>query len=335
MKANHNGTKDVYSDLSKVYTGYADGEIDTSGRGTMKANRKSTKDVYSDLSKVYTGYADGEIDRDLFDFATRLYAFEDARLFEYLVARIDAFIRAKELDRIRVLDIGCGPGTWLLRLHSHYRSQQCKVSGVGMDYAPGMIEDALAHKKTYCKKNKMKDIEIDFVIGDICEPLNQYDDSEFDITLCLNTVLNHLPVAKMTDAIREIMRVTRGFNLTTVKPVGGLRTAYVCPVDDVRELRQVEDTLSFLDRDGHECVINSHLFVYYEICSLFQSVARIRDCWGLGVCYSRFMANRASDQGLPREDLVQAEIEAIEEKLSRKPHMIDLANHILILATQK
>ena len=48
----------------------------------MKANHNGTKDVYSDLSKVYSGYADGEIDRDFFEFATPLYAFEDARLCE-------------------------------------------------------------------------------------------------------------------------------------------------------------------------------------------------------------------------------------------------------------
>ena len=69
--------------------------------------------AYDEAGYRYGKYADGNV-RDLFQFEGR-HAYSDRKIWGVIESRMLA-LRARGLRRLRVLDIGCGPGTWLRRV---------------------------------------------------------------------------------------------------------------------------------------------------------------------------------------------------------------------------
>ncbi len=102
--------------------------------------------------------------------------------------------RAALQPGMRVLDVGCGPGTLALRLKTAVGAEG-QVSGI--DASPEMIEVAKG-------KARKRDVEIDLRVA-VAEAL-PYDDASFD---CVTSTLvfHHLPEDVKLASLGEIRRV--------------------------------------------------------------------------------------------------------------------------------
>lgn len=69
-------------------------------------------------------------------------------------------------------------------------------------------------------------VDLTFEVADLTGRLAEADVS-VDMTLCLYSVLSHLPVANPTKVAAEIARVTRGHFVTTVRSIGSPPTIFV------------------------------------------------------------------------------------------------------------
>jgi ubiquinone/menaquinone biosynthesis C-methylase UbiE len=95
----------------------------------------------------------------------------------------------------RVLDAGCGTGTFLLPLARRLTPQGATV--IGLDLAEGTLGQARARVQA-------EDLPVDCIIGDV-EAL-PFDDDSFDLVLA-NYMLYHVP--DLDQAIAELRRVLR------------------------------------------------------------------------------------------------------------------------------
>src|SRR4029077_6767471 len=72
--------------------------------------------LYNLAGEQYARYADGDPDR-LFSF-DGLHGYADRQSWEVLERKLNE-LRAEGKGAIRILDAGCGPGTWLRRRVAH------------------------------------------------------------------------------------------------------------------------------------------------------------------------------------------------------------------------
>src|SRR5258705_11000282 len=111
-----------------------------------------------------------------------------------------------------------------------------------------------------------------------------------DLTLCLYSALSHLPVASLTGISTEIARVTSGYFITTVRPIGSTPTAFVESVENVRRLKQdhVRDRCEIDLSDGRRLAFGFHLFTAVELRNHFSGCFDIEDLRGLDLFHCRF-----------------------------------------------
>lgn len=180
--------------------------------------------AYDALATDYLRYADGE-NPSLFGFDGR-YAYADSEIW----ARIDAALgelRAQGRHAVRILDLGCGPGTWTLRTALRARALGfVAVEARGIDISHELIGLARAAAKQVADPA----IGLEFEVCDLETALAGEDDRSSDLTLCLYGVLNHLPAARHAPAAEAMARVTAGWTIATVRAVGSTPSIYGgCP----------------------------------------------------------------------------------------------------------
>ncbi|HWY64331.1 MAG TPA: class I SAM-dependent methyltransferase, partial [Rhizomicrobium sp.] len=93
--------------------------------------------AYNQAGYRYGKYADGSGDK-LFCFEGR-HAYADRKTWELIDGKLLA-LRAGGLHRLRVLDLGCGPGTWLRRVV--VRAKQMgftEIEAQGLDIADAQL----------------------------------------------------------------------------------------------------------------------------------------------------------------------------------------------------
>ena len=169
--------------------------------------------AYSVSGDHYLSYADGDPDR-LFSFTSH-FAYADARLWSVIAKRL-RFLRADGREELRVLDAGCGPGTWLRRIVTEaHRLGFKKIEATGFDIAETQI--ARARELTRDVRH-LPGVSLSFEVRDVTKPLPEADQTA-DLTLCLYCVLNHLPQDGLPAVIDELARVTRGVFITTSGPL--------------------------------------------------------------------------------------------------------------------
>jgi ubiquinone/menaquinone biosynthesis C-methylase UbiE len=100
-------------------------------------------------------------------------------------------------ENASILDIGCGKG---FMLHDFEELMpDCTIAGI--DISPYAIENAMPSVKPFLKVASAEKLP--------------YPDKSFDLIVSINTIHN-LPLERLKDAIREIMRVCRGYSYITV-----------------------------------------------------------------------------------------------------------------------
>jgi SAM-dependent methyltransferase len=288
--------------------------------------------AYSRSGDHYLSYADGDPDR-LFSFTSH-FAYADQQVWSLIAARL-RFLRADGREELRVLDAGCGPGTWLRRIITEaHRLGFRKIEATGFDIAETQIAKA---RELTRDLHRLPGVSISLELRDVTA-VQPEPDRHFDLTLCLYCVLNHLPAASLPAAIDQLARVTRGVFITTVRTIGSVPTAFIDSLDHARGFRQD----NALDRfevellDGQHLSFPVHLFATEELRALMQERFTIESLRGLDLFHSRFSPDpRWNPDTLPESEALVSELARLEARFATHPAFIDRATHILLTGRPK
>jgi SAM-dependent methyltransferase len=184
--------------------------------------------AYNQAGGDYVAYADGD-PTHLFAF-NGLHAYADRRIWTVLEAKL-THLRATGASSISILDAGCGPGTWLRRLvtRAHVLGFSTIIAR-GFDVARVQVQRARLLARDL---SGISGVNLTFDVADLTGELPEADAS-VDLTLCLYSVLSHLPVASLPKISAEVARVTSGHFITAVRPVGSTPTIFVNSIEKAR-----------------------------------------------------------------------------------------------------
>ena len=241
--------------------------------------------IYDHAGDDYVAYADGDPNR-LFAF-DGAHAYADRYVWSVLETKLAA-LRASGANSIRLLDAGCGPGTWLRRLVAKAHSMGFgSISARGFDIAQAQVRRARMHSTNLAN---LPGVSMQFDVADLTDRLPEADAS-VDIAICLYSVLSHLPVARLPDVAAEMARVTSGHFITTARSIGSLPTGFVDSLEAVCQLKQdnTQDRCEISFHDGRASTFDFHLFSAAELRGYFAHHGSIEDVRGLDLFHSRFL----------------------------------------------
>jgi len=244
-------------------------------------------------------------------------------------------LRASGASTVRLLDAGCGPGTWLRRLV--IRAHALGFSGItarGFDIAQVQIQRARLAAQNLCS---LPGVNLTFDVADLADRLPE-PDASVDLTLCLYSALGHLPVARLPEISKEMARVTSGYCITTVRPIGSTPTAFVDSIEKVHRLKQdhVRNRCEIDLSDGRHIAFSFHQFTAVELRNYFAGYFDIEDLRGLDLFHSRFMPDsRWNPVSPPGDGQLADELERLEEAHASRPEFMDRATHLLLVARRR
>lgn len=151
----------------------------------------------------------------------------------------------------RVLDIGCGPGGWLLEMAAHYPHMEL----VGIDISWRMVEYARAQAQAQKLTGRVK-----FLVADALRPLD-FPDASFDL-VNMRFGFSFLLVQDWPRLLHEILRVTRPGGI--VRVTEGVIGQSTSPA--FNRINQM--FLCALYRSGHH--LTEHEGMRYEISHLLS-----------------------------------------------------------------
>jgi SAM-dependent methyltransferase len=123
-----------------------------------------------------------------------LHAYADRRVWTLLEAKLTD-LRAAGATSIRILDAGCGPGTWLRRLVTRAHALGfTNITARGFDIARAQIQRAQMLLPGWISHSMLQILPADLPEAD----------ASADLTLCLYSVLSHLAVAGLPKVSSEI-----------------------------------------------------------------------------------------------------------------------------------
>jgi SAM-dependent methyltransferase len=285
--------------------------------------------AYDEAADDYLSYADGD-SKDLYAFESR-YAYGDRHVWQTL----DSILverRRSGARSVRILDAGCGPGTWLRRLVARAHNLGfTQISARGFDIAALQVRRArlLSHPLT-----QLPGVELRFEVGNLTKPFAEADGS-VDLSLCLYGVLNHVSVANLPKVLAEFARVTRGDFVTTVRAAGSTPTIFVDSVEKARhfKLDHRNDRCEVELENGRHLAFNSHLFTAMELRRLAAGRFAIGELRGLDLFHGRFAPDsRWNPENVGCDQRLFEELNRLEERYATDPRFIDRAAHILLVA---
>jgi SAM-dependent methyltransferase len=310
---------------------------------TIRANRRvdsSAEDraaenvatAYNRAVNSYVAYADGDPER-LFSFEG-VHAYADRYLWSLLEAKLTD-LRTEGACSVSILDAGCGPGTWLRRLVSRAKALGfTSISARGFDVAEAQIQTARLMARDIAG---LPGVDLTFDVADLTDSLPEADAS-VDITLCLYSVLSHLPVASLPKVSAEIARVTGGHFITTVRSVGSTPTISVDSIEKARHFQydHARDQCKIELYDGRRFTLRFHLFGAFELRSCFANRFAIEDLRGLDLFHSRFAPDpRWNPTTLPIDPPFRDDLARLEDAYSRIPGFMERATHLLLVGRRR
>ena len=284
---------------------------------------------YDRAGEDYLAYADGN-PKQLFNFNS-LHAYADKCVWKHLDAQLRT-LKTEGRTSVRILDAGCGPGTWLRRVvaQAHWLGFTDIVAR-GFDISE--VQIAAAEKKSRAL-TRLPGVRLSFEVADLTAAFPEADKS-VDLTLCLYSVLSHLPADAMPRVIAEFARVTRGHFITTVRAIGSTPTIYVDSVEKARSFRQdhAHDRFTVEFANGGRMEMNSHLFSANELRSLVGAHFAVEDLAGLDIFHGRFAPDSRWNPAsfADHDDVLEAQLARLEETYAHDDHLIDRANHLLLV----
>jgi SAM-dependent methyltransferase len=291
--------------------------------------KQAVATAYDLSGEKYVAYADGDPNK-LYVF-DGTYAYGDRQTWVLIDDKLRA-LRDSGARMIRVLDLGCGPGTWLRRVVVRARELGfLSIAAHGTDIATGQVRRA---RTLSSNQAVLPGVNLRFDAADIRAPLKEADGS-VDLCLCLYGVLNHVPPDELAAVLAEIRRVLRGHFIATVRSVGSTPTIYVDAIASARSFFQDHghNRMQVELANGRHMTFSSHLFGSTELRGAAARHFHVEDLCGLDLFHGRFA-------GDPRWNPPQAaahpglaeELARLEASYCRKPDFIDHAAHLLLVA---
>jgi SAM-dependent methyltransferase len=289
-------------------------------------------DIYNQAGDDYAAYADGD-PSEPFTF-DGMHAYADRCVWAVLEKNLTD-LRASGTSSVRLLDAGCGPGTWLRRLilRAHALGFS-SITARGFDIARAQIERARLAARDL---SSLSGVNLTFDVADLADRWPE-PDASVDLTLCLYSALSHLPVARLPDVSKEIARVTSGYFITTVRPVGSTPTAFVDSIANIRRLKQdhVRDRCEIDLSDGRHLAFSFHQFAAVELLNYFAKGFDIEDLRGLDLFHSRFMPDPRWNAACgSSDDQLANELARLEKAYATNPEFINHATHLLLVARRQ
>jgi len=159
-----------------------------------------------------------------------------------------------------------------------------------------------------------------------------------DLTLCLYSVLYHLPVASLPKISSGIARVTSGHFITTVRSVGSTPTISIDSLKKARRFQQdnSQDQCEIELSDGHHITLSFHLFAASELRSYFADQFDIEDLRGLDLFHNRFAPDsRWNPASLAVDDRFCNVLARLEETYAKRSEFMERATHLLLIARRR
>jgi hypothetical protein len=156
--------------------------------------------------------------------------------------------------------------------------------------------------------------------------------------LCLYRAHSHLPVTRLPEISKEMARVTSGYCITTVRPIGSTPTAFVDSIEKVRRLKQdhVRNRCEIDLSDGRHIAFCFHQFTAVELRSYVAGRFDIEDLRGLDLFHSRSMPDPPWNPVSPPGDGQLADqLERLEEAHASRQEFMDRATHLLLVAPSR
>jgi SAM-dependent methyltransferase len=287
---------------------------------------------YDRAGERYRAYADGDVDK-LYEFDGQ-YAYGDREIWRILESSLNR-LRARGRRELSLLDLGCGPGTWIRRIVDWAGKMGfTRITARGVDLAETQVRRARVLSQDLASR---AGVTLRFEVGDIREPMPEPDGS-VDICLCLYGVLNHLPAEGLSTVFREVARVTRGKFVATVRAIGSTPTIYVDGVKAAKAYHQdnVHGRLEVEFQNGSQTSFPSHLFSASEIKGLAAPALEIEELSGLDLFHNRFATDPDWNptEATPDANFIHA-LRVLEHRFRRNPTFIDHATHLLLIARPK
>jgi len=290
--------------------------------------------AYDHAGEDYASYADGE---DLEDSALGggRFAHADGIVWDAIRSAIDD-LHATGVPRLRVLDAGCGPGTWLNRIAAYAKRLGFDIEAVGIDISNGQLEIARARAASCHSGDAADRCKMTFQEHDLCDPL-PWPDRHFHIVLCNYVVLNHLPRTALPRTVEDLCRVASQRVIASMRALASPPTGCITSTEQVREYRQdcCRGELKLLLKDGTEHRLTFNLYTADRLKAMFARHSAIADIRALDLFISRFAAdtNWTSKivNALPGRTEVLRRLKELEELLCRLPGWLDHGTHILIV----
>ena len=285
--------------------------------------------VYDIAGKDYAAYADGDVSR-LFSF-DGIHGYADRQVWHVLNQKLTD-LKAHGATSVRLLDAGCGPGTWLRRMV--VRALDLGFSNItarGFDISRSQIEQARSLASNLAGTSG---VQLAFDVADLTEPLCEADDS-VDIALCLYSVLSHLPVGGLRDVSRELARVTSGDLVVSVRSIGSVPSGFVHPIEAIRYLRHdhSRDECEIELEDRSRAIFSLHLFTATELQNYFAPDFVVEDVRGLDLFHTRFAPDaRWSPPDLQADKRLCDQLAELEQLYALRPEFIDRATHLMLVA---
>jgi SAM-dependent methyltransferase len=302
------------------------------GNSTISILSERTGQAYSQAGEHYAAYADGASEQ-LFDF-DGIHAYADACVWQRLDTALRN-LRETGAHGVSILDAGCGPGTWLRRMVTRARALGfTDITAHGFDIARAQIRQARFLARDL---SLLPGVKLNFEVADLTAKIPEADNSA-DITLCLYSVLSHLPVERMPKIAAEIARVTRGVFITTVRPVGSQPTAFVDSIEKARHFQRdtATDQFEVELNDGRHLVLGAHLFSAAELRHLFSEHFMLEELSGLDLFHSRFAPDhRWNPASLLVDDLLSEHLARLEDSFSTNPAFLERATHLLLVGRRR
>jgi SAM-dependent methyltransferase len=288
--------------------------------------------AYNQAGAGYAAYADGDPTRPFaFDGP---HAYADRRIWALLERKLIE-LREAGAHSICVLDAGCGPGTWLRRVVTRARSLGFDaITARGFDVARVQVQKAQFLARDL---SNLPGVNLTFDVADLAGELLEADAS-VDLTLCLYSVLNHLPLARLPKISAEFARVTSGQFITTVRSVGSTPSILVNSIEKARQFKYDDgrDRCEIELYDGRHIDLDFHLFTASELRGYFVEQFDIEQVRGLDLFHSRFAPDlRWNPPSLTINEEFSDELERLEESYATRPGFIERATHLLLVAARR
>ncbi len=285
--------------------------------------------AYNGAGESYAAYADGDSGR-LFRF-DGMHAYADREVWRLLKARLQQ-LKAAGADSVTFLDAGCGPGIWLRRLVTRARQLGFRtIKARGFDIAEVQIYAARRAARALAN---LPGVEMKFEVASLLSDLPESDGS-VDITLCLYSVLSHLPVGVLPGVLSELSRVTRGCLVTSVRAVGSTPSIFVDSMENARQvnLDHAHDRCRIELRNGSEFEVPVHLFKAEELRHYLEKDFDVEEICGLDIFHNRFAPDhRWNPASIFADDHVSFRLAQLEKAFAHNSDFIDRATHLLVIA---